>query len=91
MAVAVLAPFAAEKLGLASQTMFVGPSSVTFGAPMQWHMDERLSQLSLVLYVLAMIGAAAWMGQALRGAERRMRKHLHLQAWQLRQLVPDGG
>ena len=41
-----------------------------------------------IIYVLAFIAAACGMATAMRSRERAARRHLHVQAWQLRQLVP---
>jgi len=40
-----------------------------------------------VIYAVALIGSAAGLAYANRLAEREVRERLHLQAWQLRQLV----
>jgi hypothetical protein len=49
--------------------------------------SNELLQSVLVLYVLALTAAAGLMAHAMRRSERRVRHTLHLQAWQLRQLV----
>jgi hypothetical protein len=43
----------------------------------------------LVLFVVAVIGAALGIGHANRRGDIDSRRRLHLQAWQLRQLVSD--
>ena len=51
-------------------------------------MPHLIGIAALVLYLLALLGSAVWIGHAVRVAERSARTHLHLQAWQLAQLVP---
>jgi hypothetical protein len=41
-----------------------------------------------MLYIAFLIALACGMGGAMRGRARAANRHLHLQAWQLRQLVP---
>lgn len=45
----------------------------------------------MFLYAAAIIGACVVMTRGLKNAERRARAHMHLQAWQLRQLVAQPG
>jgi hypothetical protein len=37
---------------------------------------------------VGLIIGAAWVAEAMRNRIREAHRHLHLQAWQLRQLVP---
>jgi hypothetical protein len=39
-------------------------------------------------YSVGLLIGAAWLAEAMRNRIREAHRHLHLQAWQLRQLVP---
>jgi len=79
---AVLAPWLAEELGWLPTTIaFVDGKLVLGPTPLP------LSLCGLVIYAVALIASAAGLAYANRLAEREVRERLHLQAWQLRQLV----
>jgi hypothetical protein len=43
----------------------------------------------MAAYTIAVVTAAVVVVRGLRQAERRARRHMHVQAWQLRQLVAE--
>jgi serine/threonine-protein kinase len=84
---AVLGPFVLERVGVLSETTRVDARGVLL-MPAGTVGDAGPTIGVAVFYVLAMIAAAAWMGNVMRERARAARRHLHVQAWQLRQLVP---
>jgi len=87
MAVAIIAPWAVEAMGLVSTTTVFAPGSITFMAPANRFASPLAAATGMVLYVLALVTASAFVAHAMRRTERAMRHHMRLQAWQLRQLV----
>jgi hypothetical protein len=86
MVAAILVPYLAERLSLLSPTMHLAPDAVTIAG---LGIPDGPALAGLVLYVFAIVAAAAVVGHAVRRAERTARRHMHLQAWQLAQLVPS--
>jgi hypothetical protein len=83
---AVLLSWLAEVIGAAPRTLFFTETTLV--------MESAITTLSpvarvilLVFFVVAVISAAAGMAFQNRKTERLVRERLHLQAWQLRQLV----
>jgi hypothetical protein len=88
MMASVLVPWLAELAGLAPTTLFVlGGDGLTLRAP-----ALRGSEAAIVIvgmtYSVGLIAGAVWVAEAMRTRFRDAHRHLHLQAWQLRQLVP---
>ncbi len=88
MMASVLVPWLAELAGLAPTTLFVlGGDGLTLRAP-----ALRGSEVAIVIvgmtYSVGLIAGAVWVAEAMRTRFREAHRHLHLQAWQLRQLVP---
>ena len=86
---AVLAPLVLEQLGVLSTTMSVTDHGLLFSAPALAGREGPTILVSAV-YVIALIAGAAIAGEAIRAQNRTAHLRLHLQAWQLRQLVPTG-
>jgi serine/threonine-protein kinase len=85
---AVLAPYLLELFGVVSATTTV-ISDGTLMLRVAGSAGEAGPTISIaVIYVMAMIATAAWMATTMRERARAARRHLHVQAWQLRQLVP---
>ena len=86
MVSAVLVPLLLERIGVISTTMEMATAYVSFHSP-----DVQLSAtqglIGLIGYATLMIGAAAFIGSSLWKTQRSLRHSLHLQAWQLGQLV----
>jgi len=75
----------AEQAGLLS-------SSVDATDAAMWIHPRALTSKNMVVpttlvFVLALVGVATMFGRSMRATERGLRRQLHLQAWQLRQLV----
>jgi len=83
---AVLAPMGLELLGWFDQTFTVGIHSATIHARMG---GPTATYLTLALFTVALTTSSAIISRGLRLAERRARHSMHVQAWQLRQLVAD--
>ncbi len=84
---ACLLPLVLEQLGVMSRTMFVTPHGLLFDAPA---LGPREAPTMIVgaVYAIALIIGAALASDSLRVQTRSAHVRLHLQAWQLRQLVP---
>jgi hypothetical protein len=84
---AVLGPWLLERVNVLSVTTTVDTNGLLLKA-VAIAGDETPTLVVAALYVLAMIAAAAGMANGMRARERAAKRHLHLQAWQLQQLVP---
>jgi serine/threonine-protein kinase len=84
---AVLVPWVLERLGALALTTSVDEHGVVLHAPAIAG-DETTTLVVAVLYVVGLIVGAAILAAAMRTREHAARRRLHLQAWQLRQLVP---
>jgi hypothetical protein len=80
---AVLGPWLLERVGVLSVTTSITDRGVLLDAPAVAG-DQTSTLIVAVLYV----GGAAMLARAMRARDRAARRSLHLQAWQLRQLVP---
>ncbi|HEY0194985.1 MAG TPA: serine/threonine-protein kinase [Kofleriaceae bacterium] len=84
---ATLIPLALERLELVSRTVSIDAAGILLRAPAVGA-DERPGLVSVTLYIASLIIGTCWMAHAMRSRARAAHRHLHLQAWQLRQLVP---
>jgi hypothetical protein len=85
---AITIPLLLEQAGTLSTTMSVSPEGVLFAAPGVSGHHETATIFVGALYAIALITASATAGFQIRTRALQAQKHLHLQAWQLRQLVP---
>ena len=86
--VAVLGPLALERLDLISNTMSVTEAGILFKAPaIAGH--ETPTLVVGAFYTASLIIGACAMAGTMRRRTREAYRHLQLQAWQLRQLVPQ--
>ena len=85
-ALAVLGPFLLERFGVLPLTTTVDQHGILLDA-VAVAGNETATLTVAALYVLGLIAAAAGMARGMRSRERAAKKILHLQAWQLRQLV----
>ncbi|MBL0213910.1 MAG: serine/threonine protein kinase [Myxococcales bacterium] len=85
-AVAVLGPWLLERFDLLSITTTVDHRGILMNA-VAIAGDETSTLTVAALYVLGLIAAAAGMASRMHTRERTAKRRLHLQAWQLRQLV----
>jgi hypothetical protein len=90
LAAAVLLPWIAELAGLLSQTTFVTEHGFVLHAAAE-RLDVEIITVTLALYTLALLAVATGLSRALAASRFAMQHSLHVQAWQLRQLVPRGG
>ena len=86
MCLAVLGPWIAERLGVLPVTTTIGASGISLHAPALAG-DETRTLIVGVLYVVGLIAGTAVVASTIRDREQAARRRLHLQAWQLRQLV----
>jgi serine/threonine-protein kinase len=84
---AVLGPWILERAGVLSITTTVDSHGILLAAAGTGGREGPTLGLA-TFYVLAFIATACFMADAMRKRERTARRHLHVQAWQLRQLVP---
>ena len=84
---AVLGPWVLERAGVLSITTTVTGDGILMRAAGTAGAEGPTLGVA-IFYVLASIAAAAGMATAMRERTRAARRHLHVQAWQLRQLVP---
>jgi hypothetical protein len=87
MAGAVLVPWLLERAGLMTLTVRVSTDGVLLSAP-GLAGAETSTIIVGVAYVLGLVVLACAIGEEIRRRTRDAHRHLHLQAWQLRQLVP---
>jgi hypothetical protein len=83
----VLGPWLAELAGLVAPTIRVVGDSLALRAPAIEGSEPAVIAVGMTYSVGLVIGAA-WVAEAMRVRIREAQTHLHLQAWQLRQLVP---
>jgi len=84
---AAIGPMVLERIGVISRTMFVDANGILL------HADgvgsaENPAILVGTLYAIGLIVGSCGIAHAMRTRARAAHRHLHLQAWQLRQLVP---
>jgi eukaryotic-like serine/threonine-protein kinase len=87
MLTAIAAPWVGEATGLLSRTF-----EITAGGPV-FHHEHLLGgvvarTIGIGIYIVGVIAAGAALTYFVRKAERDTRRLLHLQTWQLKQLVP---
>jgi serine/threonine-protein kinase len=82
----VVVPLVLEPMGVLSHTMGVDGVGVWFHPP-AIGAHETPFMVVAVLYAIALIAGACIAGYAVKSRTQAAHRHLHLQAWQLRQLV----
>ena len=85
VSLAALGPLILERLGAFASTLTVFDGGVTFHSQMI-HSGASFYAL-MIAYTVTLIISAVVLTRGMRVAERDARQHMHLQAWQLRQLV----
>ena len=86
MLMAIIVPWLAEHLGFLSPTMALATGRVTFtGSDIQ--LSPMMGLIGQIGYISLLILAAAWLGHSMWTTQRNLRQALHLQTWQLGQLV----
>lgn len=87
MILAVLLPWILEVAGALDSTAKSIPGGFELTPP-GLHLRSTGQYITAIMYIVAIVSAAAGLGYAFRGGERPMRERLLRVAWQLRQLVP---
>jgi serine/threonine-protein kinase len=87
MLIACLAPYAVEALGWMSRTMIVEGDDLVLRSPGLAH-RAGLTAIVNMLWTMAILVVAAGVARSMARATRAAQHRLHLQSWQLRQLVP---
>jgi serine/threonine protein kinase len=89
LAGAVMLPWVAELGGLLSPTTFITEHGIVLHLAGE-HLDTSIFTIALAQYTLVILAVATALSRALTVNRVAMQHSLHLQAWQLRQLVPRG-
>jgi eukaryotic-like serine/threonine-protein kinase len=84
---AAIGPMILERIGVLSQTMFVDGAGVVLRAQGLGSEEGPVIFVG-TLYAAGLIIGSCAIAHAMRSRARAAHRHLHLQAWQLRQLVP---
>jgi len=85
--VAAITPLLLERVGVLEPTVIIDRAGILLRAPAVAG-EEGPSILVAILYMIGLIICTCWMAHAMRDRTRAAHHRLHLQAWQLRQLVP---
>ncbi|MBL0214670.1 MAG: serine/threonine protein kinase [Myxococcales bacterium] len=89
--IGVALPFVGEQLGWLPPSFTVSAEHGFAMIVSPMFQGTTSTVVLMFLYAAAIIGACVVMTRGLKNAERRARAHMHLQAWQLRQLVAQPG
>jgi serine/threonine-protein kinase len=84
---AAIGPLVLERIGVLSRTMSVDGAGILLRAPAIGPADGPVVLVG-ALYATGLIVGSCAIARALRARTRAAHRHLHVQAWQLRQLVP---
>jgi serine/threonine-protein kinase len=84
---AAITPLLLERLDVLDRTVSIGDAGILLRAPGVGG-DENPAMLVAGIYAVGLIIGTCWMARAMRERARQAHHRLHLQAWQLRQLVP---
>ena len=87
MTLGVLVPLVLEELGVLSQTMIVSPKGLSFETA-AFGGSTTPTLIVGTVYIAALITGAVITGSSMRRQQREAHRRLHMQAWQLGQLVP---
>jgi hypothetical protein len=88
MAGGIAGPLLLEQMGVISRTMSVSEAGVLFSPPALSGQLEGPTILVGALFAVALVAGAAIAGYQMRARALDAARHLHMQTWQLRQLVP---
>ncbi|MDB4962493.1 MAG: Serine/threonine protein kinase PrkC, regulator of stationary phase [Myxococcales bacterium] len=84
-ALSVIGPWLLEQAGLVASTITVFSGGLTVHSSLV--QSESSFYIVMIAYTLTLIFSGVLLTRGLRLAERHARQHMHLQAWQLSQLV----
>jgi len=82
-----IVPLILERAGLIAPTISIDPAGIHLHAPAIGG-AQGPTLLVAALYIAGLIIGTCWMAHSMRTRTRAAHRALHLQAWQLRQLVP---
>jgi eukaryotic-like serine/threonine-protein kinase len=88
MAGGIAGPLLLEQMGVLSRTMSVSEAGVLYSPPALSGQLEGPTILVGALYAVALVVGAVIAGYQMRSRALGAAHHLHMQTWQLRQLVP---
>jgi serine/threonine protein kinase len=88
--VAVFGPLLLEAIDVLPRSISFRDDGVVFSPPAVETASTAV-MVTYAIYALVLIIGSAWIAELMRTRTRNAHKHLQLQAWQLRQLVPQQG
>jgi eukaryotic-like serine/threonine-protein kinase len=86
---AVLTPLALEWADVLPQSTFVSGATLTLHTPAAAGLDQSTTMLTLVMYVISLLSMSVFLTKFLTRDRRAAQRQVQIQAWQLRQLVPQ--
>jgi len=85
----VLAPFVAELVGLVTPTLVGRPDGGLVLHGLAMNNPNLMLYVLCPGYILIMVGTVALVGHETRATAQQLRERFYVQAWQIRQLMPD--
>jgi len=86
---AVLLPLGLEWLDVLPQSTFASGNTLTLHTNAGNGLEQSTTTLALTLYVISMLSMAVFLTKFLTRDRRAAQRMVQIQAWQLRQLVPQ--
>jgi hypothetical protein len=83
---AAFLPLVFERLGLLGRTVSIDGNGILLRAPAVSSAENPALAIA-AMYIVGLIVGTCWLAHGMRERSRTAHRHLHLQAWQLRQLV----
>jgi len=82
-----IVPLALEQFGVLTRTITIDVAGMHLRAPAIGS-NEQATLVVAALYIIGLVVGSCSVAHGMRARSRAAYRHLHLQAWQLRQLVP---
>jgi eukaryotic-like serine/threonine-protein kinase len=86
---AVLTPLALEYLDILPHSTFIDGNALVLRTAAADGLEQNTTTLTLVIYVVALLSMAVFLMKFLTRDRRSAQRQVQIQAWQLRQLVPQ--
>jgi len=86
---AVLLPLGLEWADVLPQSTFISGSTLTLRTPASDGLEQSTTTLTLVTYVISLLCMSVFLMKFLTRDRRAAQRQVQIQAWQLRQLVPQ--
>ena len=86
---AVLTPLALEWADVLPQSTFIAGSTLSLHTPASEGLEQSTTMLTLVIYVISLLSMSVFLTKFLTRDRRAAQRQVQIQAWQLRQLVPQ--